>query len=269
MSGEKIVIRAILEMEEKSLKQKKKKRLSVKGRCKRNYWSGMHSNCQRTCGTKLVQTFQGRWHQSQRQTKIRETCCGRYGITWNGKIMSWHKHCRQNLAHHKALLHKLSLVNWGWNTWNAKYSKTLRSTFIYIYIYIYIYICVCVYIYIYIYILHGTVCDCGFHAISNRHIYVCIYVYLKSCDTTKQSVDDNEFMYICIYMLMYLSIYIYLYICIHTLIYIYIYIYINIYIYKVGEDCGYPKNDCSMLGFLIQNVLAEQNIYFSVKKQEN
>ena len=52
------------------------------------------------------------------------------------------------------------------------------------------------YIYIYIYILHGTVCDAGFHAISNRQmkprvtnstIYIYIYIYIY-----KWSIIDIE-----------------------------------------------------------------------------
>ena len=48
-----------------------------------------------------------------------------------------------------------------------------------------------------------------------------------------------------------------------------VYIYIYIYIYIVNKDCEYPKNECSMHGYLRQNISAEQNIYFLVKLQEN
>ena len=44
-----------------------------------------------------------------------------------------------------------------------------------------------------------------------------------------------------------------------------IYIYIYIYIYNVNKDCKYPKNECSMDGYLIQNIPAEQNIFFNLK----
>ena len=46
---------------------------------------------------------------------------------------------------------------------------------------------------------------------------------------------------------------------------IYIRIYIYIYIYNVNNDCEYSKNECSMHGYLIQNIPAEQNIYFCLK----
>ena len=50
--------------------------------------------------------------------------------------------------------------------------------------------------------------------------------------------------------------------------YIYIYIYIYIYKYKVNEECEYLMNESSMHGYLIQNIPAEQIIYFLFKKQE-
>ena len=34
---------------------------------------------------------------------------------------------------------------------------------------------------------------------------------------------------------------------------------------KVNTDCGYPKDKCSMHGYLIQNIPGEENIYFSLK----
>ena len=52
---------------------------------------------------------------------------------------------------------------------------------------------------------------------------------------------------------------------------VYIYIYIYIYIYQVNEDCEYAKNECSINGYLIWNIPAEQNIYIFLlfKKTRN
>ena len=41
-----------------------------------------------------------------------------------------------------------------------------------------------------------------------------------------------------------------------------------IYMYKLNEDSEYPKNECSIHGYLIQNITAEQLYIFFVKKQE-
>ena len=48
----------------------------------------------------------------------------------------------------------------------------------------------------------------------------------------------------------------------------FIYIYIYIYIYIVNKDSEYPKNECSMHIYLIQNIHVEQDIYFCLKKQQ-
>ena len=37
-----------------------------------------------------------------------------------------------------------------------------------------------------------------------------------------------------------------------------------IYINEVNEDCDYPKNECSMQGYLIQNIPGEQYIYIYI-----
>ena len=55
--------------------------------------------------------------------------------------------------------------------------------------------------------------------------------------------------------LIFLSSGVYIYICVCVWC-----IYIYIYIYQVNEDCEYPKNECSMYGYVIQNIPAEQNI---------
>ena len=43
---------------------------------------------------------------------------------------------------------------------------------------------------------------------------------------------------------------------------IYIYIYIYVCMYKVNKDCEYPKNECSMHGYLIENIPKEQKYIF-------
>ena len=35
---------------------------------------------------------------------------------------------------------------------------------------------------------------------------------------------------------------------------------------KVNKDFEYSKNECSMHGYLMKNIPAEQNIYFCIKK---
>ena len=49
----------------------------------------------------------------------------------------------------------------------------------------------------------------------NRHIYICIYIYIHIC------------IYICIYIYIHICIYICIYIYMYIYIYVYIYIYIN------------------------------------------
>ena len=55
-----------------------------------------------------------------------------------------------------------------------------------------------------------------------------------------------------------------MYVCVCVCVCIYIYIYIYIYISQVNEDSEYLKNEC--LIYLIQNIPAEQNIYFLFKR---
>ena len=42
----------------------------------------------------------------------------------------------------------------------------------------------------------------------------------------------------------------------------------NYIIYKTNKDCEYPKNECSMHSYSIENIPGEQNKYFLFKKQE-
>ena len=77
-------------------------------------------------------------------------------------------------------------------------TNLIHKYIIYIYIYIYIYVCVCVcvcvYIYIYIYVhVSGKI-----YVVPNFRSVVCpmCLASLKSSDRTKQSVDDNIYVYI-------------------------------------------------------------------------
>ena len=65
-------------------------------------------------------------------------------------------------------------------------------------------------------------------------------------------------MYVCAYIYIYIYIYIYMSVCVSVRTYIYIYIYI--YIYQVNEDCEYSEKECSIHGYLIQNIPADQKI---------
>ena len=96
-------------------------------------------------------------------------------------------------------------------------------------------------------------------------MYVCMYQVNKDCKHPKKECSIYIYTYI----------YIYIYICIKSIgtvniqrmsaIYIYIYIYMYVCMHQVNKECKHPKNECSMLGYLIQDIPAEQNIYFGLK----
>ena len=46
------------------------------------------------------------------------------------------------------------------------------------------------------------------------------------------------------------------------------FLFIYIYIYQVNKACEYPKNECSIYGYLIQNIPAEPNIHFCLKNNK-
>ena len=39
---------------------------------------------------------------------------------------------------------------------------------------------------------------------------------------------------------------------------------IYVYVHQLNKDCKYPKNECSMYGYLIQNIPGEQDIYIYI-----
>ena len=107
---------------------------------------------------------------------------------------------------------------------------------------------VCMHIYIYIYTHAHT------YIFQHSIVWVYIYMYTHTCFSTVFCA--------CIY------IYIYIHTPTHTHMFQYsivcMHIYIYIYIHQVNKNCEYPKNEC----YLIQNIHAEQNIYFCFKKKK-
>ena len=92
------------------------------------------------------------------------------------------------------------------------------------YIYIYIYICVCVYLYIDAAPSAATaaVLSVGKQVL---FVYVCMHVY----------VYGSMYIYVCMYIYIFTSIYVRMFMCV--CVYIYIYIYIYMYIYVLMQHC--------------------------------